>query len=107
MKKTEWGEVNRGALAGLMVGSIGGMFALRLPGAMYYHDLVYLVNTPKLTLICFLLCSAGGWLLGGQIGPFFLNRYHKPQAEYVGGAVSGLLLVTAFLLVGWHFVTTQ
>lgn len=107
MRKPEWGELNRGALAGVLTGSLGGMIALRLPIAIHYRDLVLLVNVPKLALISCLLSAAVGWFLGGQLGPLLREKFRSPKAELIGGVLGGLLLVLALMGVGWHFTPTD
>lgn len=104
MKKPGFGQFNLGALSGAVVGAIGGLFAIALPGAIIYHDPSVLLMTPKLNLVCFLASGVFGWLLGGQIGPRVGWHYRSPRAELIAGALAGLLPVFTIAIIGWRIV---
>lgn len=96
------GESNLGAAAGAAVGAIGGLFAIGFLPAIQFRDLSLLIATPMLNLICFGLCGAAGWLLGGQIGPRLGMRFSSPRAEVVAGVLGGLVPVILIAIWGWR-----
>jgi hypothetical protein len=98
MRKPSIGEYNLGALGGAVAGSIGGLFAIGLVRATLGRNIALLLSAPMLSLISWVVCGAVGWLLGGQIGPRFGEKFHSERAEYLGGAFGGLIPV---LLVAW------
>lgn len=91
-------------MVGAIVGSIGGLFAIGLVRAILLQNVVQLFSTPKLGLICWILCGAIGWFLGGQIGPWLGQRLDSPRAEVLGGALGGLIPV--LLLAAWAWYMT-
>jgi hypothetical protein len=98
MRKPPLGDYNLGALAGAVTGSVGGLFVIGLVRAILGGHLAALLIAPILSLISWLLCGAIGWLLGGQIGPRLGEKFYSERAEYLGGALGGLIPV---LLVAW------
>jgi hypothetical protein len=96
------GESNLGALVGAVVGAIGGLFAVGVARAILSHNLAYLVGTPLLGTLCMLVSGPIGWLLGGQIGPRFGDKYNTQQAEMIGGALGGLIPVVLLALWAWY-----
>jgi hypothetical protein len=105
MRKPPIGEYNLGALAGAVIGSIGGLFAVGLPPAILARNPALLFGTPILGLISWLVSGVLGWLLGGQIGPRLGEKYGSQQSEIVGGALAGLIPVMSIILWSWYMVT--
>jgi hypothetical protein len=102
MRRPSLGEFNLGALAGAIVGSIGGLFAIGLARAILGRNLALLFGTPILAMLSWVVCGLVGWLLGGQIGPRFGESYGSPRVEMFAGAVAGLIPVVAIALWGWY-----
>ena len=94
-----------GALAGAVVGAIGGLFAAGVPRAILGKNPALLFATPVVGLLCFLICGVIGWLLGGQLGPRLGEKFNNPRAELVGGGVAGLLPVMGVSLWAWYSIT--
>ena len=105
MRKPSIGEFNLGALAGAVVGSIGGLFAVGLPPAILARNPAALFETPKVGLLCWLLGGLLGWFLGGQVGPRLGEKFYSQQAELFGGALAGLVPVVSIALWSWYMVT--
>jgi uncharacterized membrane protein len=105
MRRPPIGEYNLGALAGAVVGSIGGLFAIGLPPAILHRNPAFLLGTPILGLICWLVCGVVGWYIGGQVGPRLGEKYGSQQAETVGGALAGLIPVAGIILLSWYIMT--
>jgi len=105
MRRPSFGEANMGALAGAVVGAIGGLFAVGIAPAIIGRDLALLFATPMLGFICWLVSGPLGWFLGGQLGPRLGEAFKARQAEVIGGAVGGLIPVAAIALWGWYMVT--
>ncbi len=105
MRKPGLGELNLGALAGAVVGSIGGLFAVGLAPAIILRDFARLFGTPKLGMICWLIAGALGWFIGGQIGPRVADRFNINRAELIGGGLGGLIPVILIALWGWYMTT--
>lgn len=105
MRKPSIGEYNLGALGGAVVGSIGGLFAIGLPPAILYRNPAFLLRTPILGLICWLVCGVVGWFIGGQVGPRLGEKYGSQQAEIAGGALAGLIPVAGIVLLSWYMTT--
>ncbi len=93
MSKPPLGEFNMGALAGAVVGSIGGLFAIGVVRAILGRNIALLLSTPILGLLSWVVCGIVGWLAGGQIGPRLSEKYYSQRVEVVGGAVGGLIPV--------------
>jgi hypothetical protein len=105
MRKPSIGEYNLGALAGAVVGSIGGLFAVGLPPAILARNPALLLGTPILGLISWLVSGVLGWFLGGQVGPRLGEKYDSQQAELLAGALAGLVPVVCITLWSWYMVT--
>ena len=105
MRKPPIGEYNLGALAGAVVGAIGGLFAIDLPPAILARNPALLFGTPILGLISWVVSGVLGWLLGGQIGPRIGEKYNSQQSEIVGGALAGIIPVLSITLWSWYMVT--
>jgi hypothetical protein len=105
MRKPPIGEFNLGALAGAVVGSIVGLFAVGLPPAILAGNPALLFGTPILGLICWVVSGLIAWFLGGQLGPRLGEKFNSQQAEIFGGALAGLIPVTGIALWSWHMVT--
>ena len=97
-----FGEMNLGAVAGAVVASIGGLFALGIAPAILARNPALLFGTPILGLISWLVCLPVGWLIGGQIGPRLGFAFRSPRAEAVGGAIGGFIPVLLIGLFGWY-----
>jgi hypothetical protein len=105
MRKPSVGEYNLGAVAGAVVGSIGGLFAVGLPPAILARNPAFLFETPILALICWIVSGLTGWFLGGQVGPRLGEMYRSQQAEIVSGAFTGLIPVVGIFWWSWHMAT--
>jgi hypothetical protein len=105
MRKPSLGEYNLGALAGAVVGSIGGLFAVGLPPAVHARNPALLFGTPMLGMLSWLLSGLLGWFLGGQAGPRLGEKYRSQQAELFGGGLAGLVPVVSITLWSWYMVT--
>lgn len=99
------GEFNLGALAGAVVGAIGGLFAIGLAPALIGHSFRLLFATPNLGLICWVISGVAGWFIGGQIGPRLGMRLGSQRVELIAGAFSGLVPVALIASLGWYLVT--
>jgi hypothetical protein len=105
MRKPSFGEASVGAVAGAVVGAIGGLFAVGIPPAIIERSWSELFRTPMLVFICWLISTPAGWTIGGQLGPRLADRLKSPRAEIVGGALGGLVPVTLISLWAWWMVT--
>jgi uncharacterized protein YcfJ len=103
--KPGWGESNLGALAGAVVGATGCLFAVGIAPAIIARNLAVLFRYPIIGLFCMLVGGPIGWLIGGQLGPRFGERYDSPRAEITGGVIGGLLPVLLIALWGWYMKT--
>jgi hypothetical protein len=99
MRKPPLGEFNLGALAGAIIGSIGGLFAIGAVRAVLERNIAELFGTPILGLLSWIVCGLVGWMLGGQIGPRLGEKYYSQRAEIAGGSIGGLIPV--MLVVLW------
>jgi len=104
MRKPGLGETNVGALAGAVVGGVGGLFAVGIAPAILEGRISQLFGTPILSLISWLICLPLGWLLGGQLGPVAGQIFRSAGAEVTGGVIGGLIPVTIVALWGWYMV---
>jgi len=104
MRKVPLGEFNLGALAGAIVGSIGGLFAIGVVRAILHRNVTQVFETPILATVSWLICGILGWLAGGQIGPRVGEKYFFPHAELAGGALGGLIPV--LLVALWALYMT-
>ncbi len=104
MRKPEFGEINLGALAGAVVASIGGLFAIDIAEAVINRNAALLLSTPTLSVLSWLVNLPLGWFIGGQIGPRLGERFHFQRAEIIGGAIGGLVPVIILALCGWYLV---
>jgi hypothetical protein len=105
MRKPPIGEYNLGALAGAVVGSIGGLFAVGLPPAVLARNPALLFGTPILGVLSWIVSGLLGWFLGGQVGPRVGEKYGSQQSELFGGALAGLVPVVSITLWSWYMVT--
>jgi len=105
MRKPQFGEINLGAMAGVVVGGICGLFAVGIAPAIIYRDPAALFHTRILSLICWLISGLAGWVLGGQIGPRLGVRFRSEKVEIAAGAFGGLVPVLLIALWGWYMVT--
>lgn len=103
--RPDLGQVNLGALAGAVLGSIGGLFSVGIPPAIVFRDVRALFATPTLGVISFIVCGLLGWLLGGQVGPWFGRKYQSIQAEFISGAIFGAIPVVMVLVWSYWMVT--
>lgn len=99
MLKPPLGEYNMGALAGAVVGSIGGLFAIGVVRAILGRNIALLLAMPLLGVVSFLVCGIAGWLAGGQIGPRLNEKYYSQRVEMLGGALGGVIPV--LLVAAW------
>jgi len=99
------GAASMGALAGSVVGAIGGLFALGIAPAVIGRNPALLFQTPILGLISFFICGGLGWLIGGQLGPRASRQFNFSLAEILAGSAGGLIPVVAIAAWGWYMVT--
>jgi hypothetical protein len=102
-----FGEANIGAVAGAVMGAIGGLFALGIAPAIMSHNAALLVGTPILGVLSLLVCGPIGWILGGQLGPRLGQAFNNERAEAAGGILGGLIPVILAALWGWYMVTSH
>jgi hypothetical protein len=102
MIKPPLGEYNMGALAGAVVGSIGGLFAIGVVRAILGRNIALLLGMPILGVASFLICGIAGWLVGGQIGPRLGEKYYSQRVEILGGALGGVIPVLLVALWAWY-----
>jgi hypothetical protein len=103
--KPRLGESNLGALVGAIVGATGGLFAVGIAPAIMAKNPALLFRYPIIGVFCMLVGGPLGWLVGGQLGPRFGEKYDTQRAEIVGGAVGGLVPVVLIALWGWYMKT--
>jgi hypothetical protein len=99
------GELNLGAVAGVVIGSIGGLFAIGTVRAILGGDIRLLFSMPILGFLSWVVCGIIGWFVGGQIGPRLGEKYYSQTAEYIGGAIGGLIPVLLVTLWAWYMST--
>jgi hypothetical protein len=102
MRKPGFGEGNGGAMAGAVIGAIGGLFAIGIGPAIAGKNIRLLVGTPILASVSLLVCGPLGWLIGGQLGPRLGGKFHTQRAETIGGIIGGLVPVVLVALWGWY-----
>ena len=102
MRKPPLGEYNLGSLAGAIVGSIGGLFAIGVVHAILGRNIALVFATSILGLLSWVVCGIAGWLVGGQIGPRLGEKYYSQQVEVLGGALGGLIPVLLVALLAWY-----
>jgi len=111
---------NVAAMVGAVVGSIGGLFVFDVVRAIALWPNFRLMpqlgeqnpagtyptlfQTPKLSLICCVVCLPLGWFIGSWIGSWFNDRFRTQRAEMAGGAIGGLVPVILAALWGWYQV---
>lgn len=91
-----------GALAGAVIGGIGGLFAIGAGPAIAHGNIRLLVGTPILAIISLLVCGPVGWIIGGQIGPRLGGKFNTQRAETIGGVIGGLVPVILVALWAWY-----
>jgi hypothetical protein len=104
MRKPPLGEFNLGSLAGAIVGSIGGLFAIGVVRALLARNLALIFATPMLGMVSWIVCGVVGWLVGGQVGPRLGETYYSQRVEVLGGALGGLIPV--LLVAAWALYMT-
>src|SRR6266481_6124798 len=102
MRKPGFGEANMGALAGAVIGAIGGLFAIGIGPAVASNNIRLLVGTPILAIFSLVICGILGWVIGGQIGPRLGGKFNTQRAEAIGGIIGGLVPVVLVALLGWY-----
>jgi hypothetical protein len=95
------GQANLAALIGGSIGSITGLFAMGIVPALMEQDVHRLMTQPNLSLFCFFIGGAVGWLVAGQIGPRLEQPRAIQRAHIIGGIVGGLIPFAGFVLLGW------
>jgi hypothetical protein len=88
-------------MAGAAVGAMGGLFSLGVGPAISLGDPRLLFNTPKLSMICWLVSLAVGWGIGSFIGPLLGRKFRSERAEIMGGVIGGVLTIALGSGVGW------
>lgn len=104
-QKHSLGETNLAALVALIIGSIGGLFALGLIPAIITRNLHYLAVAPTMNIISFFLCGGLGWLVGGQIGPRLSPPMLPKSAHITGGIIGGMIPILLVAAIGWYLAT--
>ena len=99
------GKSQLGALAGVIVGATGGLFAVGLAPSILERNPVYLFATPMLSLGGWIISGFSGWFLGDRAGRIMRKVFKKPPAEVVGGAFAGLIPIALITWWGWYMVT--
>jgi uncharacterized membrane protein YbhN (UPF0104 family) len=99
------GKAHIGALAGAIVGAIGGLFALGLAHSILERNPAFLLATPMLSLVSWVISGLSAWFLGGAVGPLMGKLFKSQKAEAIGGAFAGLVPVVLIALWGWYMVT--
>ena len=99
-----FGEANWGALAGAVVGAIGGLFAIGIGPAIASRNVALLFGTPILALICWVVSGLLGWVLGGQVGPRLGEKFDSQKVEIAGGIIAGLVPVVLIAYWGWSMM---
>lgn len=92
-------------MVGAAVGSIGGLFAVGLPPAIFYHDPGALFGTPRISMIGWIISVAVGWVIGGLLGARLGAIFRSSRAEITGGVAGGLVPVLLIVLWSWYMVT--
>ena len=105
MRPPPEGKSQIGAVSGLVVGAIGGLFALGLAPAILERNPTFLFATPMLSLVSWVVSGFSGWFLGGLIGRVMGKLFKSVKAEATGGAFGGLIPVLAIAWLGWYMVT--
>jgi len=103
--KPSWGEANLGALVGAVVGATGGLFAVGIAPAIMAKNPALLFRYPMVGMVGMLVSGPIGWLVGGQIGPRFGEKFTTQRAEVTGGVLGGLVPVVLIALWGWYLKT--
>jgi hypothetical protein len=82
-KSTEPGmsQTNLGAVAGGVIGSAGGLFAVGIPPAIVARSLQGLFSTPTIAVICFFIAGILGMVIGGVLGPQARRLSPNPWME--------------------------
>lgn len=104
MNKPRWGEPNPGAMIGVVLGGLGGLFAIAIPLAILRGDIRALSEARTLGVVGFFLSAMAGWLLGGQIGGHLARVCQERCAHIIGGVLGGLIPNAALALWGWYLV---
>jgi len=104
MNRPHVGQANLGALAGAVIGAIGGLFGIGIAPAVAGKDPALLFQTPILGFFCFLVGGTFGWLIGGQIGPRLAGKLGRPIVELIGGAFGGIVPVALIAWWGWYMI---
>jgi hypothetical protein len=104
MSKPGLWESNMGAVVGVAVGAIGGLFAVGFAPAILFRDLTLLFAGP-LGFFGWLISAPAGWFIGGQIGPRLGPRLGQRNGCVIGGILGGLVPVVLIALWGWYLVT--
>jgi hypothetical protein len=102
MRSPGFGEANMGALAGAVIGAIGGLFAIGIGPAIVGKNIRFLVGTPILAILSLMVCGALGWIIGGQLGPRLGGKFNTQRAETIGGVMGGLIPVIFVVIWGWY-----
>jgi len=105
MRPPPEGKSQLGGLSGLIVGAIGGLFALGLAPSILERNPAFLFATPMLSLLSWVVSGFSGWYLGGVLGRLLGKLFKSLKAEAVGGVFGGLIPVLAIVWLGWYMVT--
>ena len=83
MRGPRFGEASIGAVAGAVVGSIGGLFVLGIVRAIVARDITVMFGTPVFGFLSWLISLPAGWLGGGPrlavLAPFRISVYLIPM----------------------------
>ena len=111
-----------GAMLGAVIACIGGLFVFDvvraialwpnfrlLPhfgGQSHEATQAALFQTPKLSLICSVVCLPLGWFIGGWVGSRLAGKFRSQRAEMIGGLIGGLVPLIVIGLWGWQKVNS-
>lgn len=107
MNRPPPGELNPGAVAGAIAGSIGGLFAVGLPPAIAARSFGLLFAAPLFALLGWLFSLSIGWGLGGLFGNAVRGKLKNPATELVIGAIGGIIPVVAIMFLSWWFLVAR
>ncbi len=107
MRNQDFGRPNYGGMAGVVVGGIGGLFALFIVPAAMTRDVQWLISYRLLNVIAWFVSLPVGWCLGWLIGRPLGNAFRSPRAEFAGGVIGGLLTIGLVAAYGWYLVASH
>ncbi len=101
----DFGRPNYGAMAGAVVGGIGGLFALGLIPAIITRDIHWVVDLRTANVLGWVVSVPLGWVFGSLIGRPLGNKFRSERFEIAGGIVGGLLIIGVVAAFGYYLAT--